>query len=828
MIQRYFWKYTLPFLFIICNSCAILSPPKKTPSKSNTTGKIKSIQYPYSPSKERVYDLLHTKLEIALDWQKQQLNGKATLLLKPYFYSQSSLQIDAKGMDINSLEIVGKTKYIPQYTYDKKVITVTLNELYTAADSFYVEINYTAKPNELPKGGSTAITEDKGLYFINPDGSDLTKPRQVWTQGETEASSCWFPTIDATNERCTQEMYITADTSLTILTNGEMIYAKANSGGTRTEYWKMDLPHAPYLFMMAVGKFAVVEDKMKESKLFNWKDFEVKYYVDPEYKPFAKSIFGNTPEMIEFFSTKLGVQYPWNKYSQIVVHDYVSGAMENTTASVFMEALQIDDRELLDKNWDYIIAHELFHHWFGDLATCESWANLPLNESFANYSEYLWSEYKFGADEAYLHAESEAKEYFEEAKTKQVPLIRFRYKDREDMFDRHSYNKGGRILHILRTQVGDEAFFKSLKLYLQKNKFKATEVHDLRLAFEEVTGQDLNWFFNQWFLAAGHPVLKITHKHSGNSLRIEVAQLQDSTTTPIYRLPVQVAVWEQGIKKVYEIDITQARQSFQLPCAATPQLVLFDSKNQLLAEIDHTKSKEELIFQYQNSTLYPNKIEALRKLFNKAPTVVKGQSISVFADTAINKVLSAALNDSFWAVRAYALQQFSIQVIPNIEAYLKKLVEIATSDTKPQNQATAMQLLASVGGSSFDAIFKTNLYAKPYSVCGAALDILLRKEDADAIAVATTLQNSDNINIVMTLGMHYVKQQDSTKYQWYKKQLSTGNAQKQYNMLFVFEKYLALLPAADKEDAKKILENIVEKSPHDVIKAQAKKCILKL
>ena len=825
------FRISLPFYFIILvGSCKMLTPTKTSSNAKSTTSKSGKLEtkYPYRPAKTRVFDLLHTKLEIVLDWQKQQLNGKATLLLKPYFYDQSVLAIDAKGMDIHSLEILGKKKYTPKYAYDKKVIEIALEETYSRNDSFYVEIAYTAKPNELPKGGSAAITEDKGLYFINADGSDLSKPRQVWTQGETEASSAWFPTIDATNERCTQEMYITADTNFQILTNGEYIYSKANAGGTRTEYWKMDLPHAPYLFMMAIGEYAVIEDKMKESKLFDWKDFEVKYYVEPKFKPYAKNIFGNTPEMIEFFSTRLGVKYPWQKYSQIVVRDYVSGAMENTSASVFMEALQVDDRELMDENWDFIIAHELFHHWFGDLATCESWANLPLNESFANYSEFLWAEYKFGKDEAYLHAEKEAKEYFEESKNKNVDLIRFRYKDREDMFDRHSYNKGGLVLSMLRHQVGDEAFFKSLNVYLTKNRFKATEIHDLRLAFEEVTGEDLNWFFNQWFLASGHPVLNVKHTFAGNTLKINVAQLQDSLVFPIYRLPVEISVWENGILKKHKIEITQAQQVFELPCGTKPQSVLFDSKNQLLGIVEHTKTNDEWIFQYENANNYPNKIAALRALFDHPPATVKGQMISVFADPKINSVLDKALSDSFWAVRKYALDQFTVQVVPNLESYLKKLANMAANDSKPKVQANAMLLLASLGGDSFDEIFKTNLNALPYSVCGAAMNILLKKNSPEAAAKAKELEFSENLDIAMTLGMHYVKQQDSTKYLWYKKQLNTGNGQKQYNMLFVFEKYLIYLPAEQKVDAKKLLENIAEKSPHEVIKKQAKVCLGKL
>ena len=286
---------------------------------------------------------------------------------------------------------------------------------------------------------------------------------------------------------------------------------KKNADGTRTDYWKMDLPHAPYLFFMGVGDYAIVKD--------SYKGKEVSYYVEKEYAPVARKIFGNTPEMIEFFSKITGVHYPWVKYSQIAGRDYVSGAMENTTATIHQEGAQQDARQLIDGNiWEGTIAHELFHQWFGDYVTAESWSNLTLNESFADYSQHLWDEYKYGKDagdaenyqgmQGYLQSGSESKD-----------LVRFFYADKEDMFDQVSYQKGGRILHMLRNFVGDSAFFKSLNLYLTTNKFKSAEAHQLRLAFEEVTGHDLNWFFNQWYYGNGHPNVDISYNYDARRKR---------------------------------------------------------------------------------------------------------------------------------------------------------------------------------------------------------------------------------------------------------------------------------------------------------------------
>ena len=259
-------------------------------------------------------------------------------------------------------------------------------------------------------------------------------PSQIWTQGETEANSVWMVTIDKPNQKTTQELYMTVPAKYVTLSNGLLKSQKNNPDGTRTDYWKMDLPHAPYLFFMGVGEYSITKD--------SYKGKEVSYYVEKEYHPVARKIFGNTPEMIKFFSEKLGVDYPWAKYAQIVGRDYVSGAMENTTATLHQESSYQNARQLKDGNiWEGTIAHELFHQWFGDLVTTESWSNITVNESFANYSEYLWSEYKYGKDDADEHNLEDMQGYlFSGSENKD--LVRYHYSNKEDVFDAVSYNKG--------------------------------------------------------------------------------------------------------------------------------------------------------------------------------------------------------------------------------------------------------------------------------------------------------------------------------------------------------------------------------------------------
>ncbi|MFN3403718.1 MAG: M1 family metallopeptidase [Cytophagaceae bacterium] len=821
---------TIKFFFILTFLSTIISCQpgrvnKQTVNEANVqekksvnAGRPKTSYGPYNPSRTLNFDLIHTKLDVKFDWERQYLNGLATLTFKPWFYPQNTLEVDAKGMEIHYVKKMPSEADL-KYTYNGKILSVRLDKEYTRTDTFQILISYTAKPNELPKGGSQAITDDKGLYFINPLGKEPHKPKQIWTQGETESSSCWFPTIDTPNERTTQEMYITVDTAYTVLSNGEMVYSRLNNDGTKTVYWKQILPHAPYLFMMAIGKFAVVEDNMPESR-FDWDDLEIKYYVEPEYEKYAKSIFGHTPEMIEFFSDKLNYKFPWNKYSQVVVRDYVSGAMENTTATIFMEALQVDDRELIDENWDGIIAHELFHHWFGDLVTCESWANLPLNESFANYSEYLWIEHKYGVNEADHHAQNEFKQYLEEARNKIEPLIRFRYEDKEDMFDRHSYNKGGLILHMLRKHIGEDAFFNSLSLYLKKHQFTSVEVHDLRMAFEEITGQDLNWFFNQWFLSPGHPKLKITDHYSSGILTLKIDQLQDTLRVPVYQIPVTVDIWINGIKDRRKIKISRGHEEILLPVPAKPQLVVIDPDKDLLAEINHEKSEEEYIYQFEISEKYILREEALSKLFEhkgKASQLMNSQ----FNKSEITNMLHKGLNDPFWVIREYCLEQFFKYPIPQVERFLPIIEKMAIGDPKSTVRAKAIMFLSAYNNQKYVNVYSAGLNERAYSIVAASLSAYLTSGQTLNSDQMKEFESLDNVNIIAALADYYISNKDLSKFQWFKNKMVKADDRSVYALISYFTQYVNLLEGGEREEGIQVLKSISKNNNHEVIRSTA-------
>lgn len=658
------------FLFQSCSTPKMLNLDPVTVTENMPGSTV------YRGSYTRKTDLINTRLDLSFDWDSAYVHGKATIQAKPYFYATDQLLLNANGFRIKNVSLVNSYDKKPlQYKYDGKILSITLDKVYNNDQNYTVFIDYVAMPNKLKIGEDISSSGDRGMYFINLDGKDKDKPKQIWTQGETECNSNWFPTINDTQEKMTQELNITVPNEFVSLSNGTLEFSSMNGDGTRTDSWRQEQAHSTYLTMLAVGNFTITKDK--------WRDKEVSYYTEPAYASTARLVFGNTPQMMEFFSVKLGVDYPWDKYSQIVVRDFVSGAMENTSATVFYEGLNMSEGQYIDQKQDDIISHELFHHWFGDLVTAESWANLPLNESFATYAEYLWDEFKNGRDQADFKGFQDLSAYIGNKSIENLDVIRFDYADREHMFDEISYQKGGRILHMLRKTVGDAAFFKALNLYLTRNAYKSAEVHDLRLAFEEVTGTDMNWFFNQWFLSSGHPVLDIqnTFDPERKEVSVTIRQNQDLSKTPLYRIPLAIDIYFNGKVERKEIVLDKQKQSFIFPVAALPDLVNVDAEKYILAEKSEVKTLQQYAFQYEHAPLFMDRMEAVIMLLQK-----KDESLS-------KRILIAAFKDKNWVIRNTAL--LVLEYLSNEEriSVYQKIKELALNDGNAQVRTSAVEIL---------------------------------------------------------------------------------------------------------------------------------------
>lgn len=674
----------------------------------------------YRETPAKINDLVHTKLDVRFDYKKCFMYGKEWVTLHPHFYPTDTLRLDAKGMDIKEIAIVKNGKNIPlKYQYqDSLSLAIHLDKKYHSNESYTIYIDYTSKPNELKTKGSAAINDAKGLYFINPDGTEKDKPTQIWTQGETESSSAWFPTIDKPDQKTTDEISMTVPSKYVTLSNGRLASQKQNGNGTRTDTWKMELPQSPYLFMMAVGDFKVYHD--------HWRNKPVDYYMEPQYAPYAKEVFGLTPEMIEFYSKITGVDFPWNKYSQIVVRDYVSGAMENTTATLHGEFENQTHRQLLDAYYDFAastIAHELFHQWFGDYVTCESWSNLTVNESFANYSETLWAEHKYGPDVAADQNEQDMSAYINDPSAATKDLVRFHYGDKEDVFDNVTYQKGGRILGMLRNYLGNDAFYKGLNIYLKTNAFKNGEAQQLRLAMEEASGLDLNWFFNEWYYGAGHPVFDINYKWDDAS-KTETVYVKQKQDGQIFKIPVAVDIYAAGKKERHKVWVSGKEDTLTFKVDSKPDLVNFDGDKIQLCKKTENKTLEEFAFQQEHAGLYMDRLEAIEAAQSKQ------------AEPAAQKILLAALKDKYYGIRIKAIKALKMNNQQVHDAALPVLTNIAKNDKNTLARAAAITALGKLKDPAYMSIYNEAINNQSYAIQGAALNGIDGLDSVRAVKLA--------------------------------------------------------------------------------------------
>lgn len=689
----------------------------------------------YRAEKDKVHDLIHTKLKVDFNFKEKELNGEEWLTIKPHFYETDKLTLDAKAMLIHKVTM---NKQTLAYNYDNFKLIIDLPRAYKRTEEFTIYIKYTARPEKVKQKGSAAITSAKGLYFINPTGLDKNKPTQVWTQGETEASSCWFPTIDSPNQKTSQELYITVPNKYVTLSNGKLEKQINNTNGTRTDFWNFKKKHAPYLFFMGIGVYEIIKD--------SYKNIPVDYYVEKKYAPYAKEIFGNTPEMLGFFSKITGIEYPWNKYAQIVGRDYVSGAMENTTAVIHGEKAYQMPGQLVDENiQENTIAHEAFHHWFGDLVTAESWSNLTVNESFANYSEYLWREYKYGKEDADAHL-LEATEGYKNGQNFDKHLVRFNYHDKEDMFDAVSYNKGGAILHMLRNYLGNEAFYAGMNNYLTTHKYSTGEAHQLRLAFEEVSGKDLNWFFNQWYFNSGHPKLEVSYDFNKLRKTVTVNIIQNQENE--FKFPFAIDVFEGSKLTRHNVFVNGKDASFTFPYIKQPNLIQVNANGVLLCDINENKILSDYIHQLKYAVNYVHKKEALIE-------VAKNQD-----DKKAFNAIANAMGDDYYKIRILALENINLVNKNAKKRAIEKIKQLAMSDSKTLVQAAAIETLGKLIDPELKAVFEKGLQSKSYAVLGKSLVGMYYIDKTLAITKSKTLPNAVKKIIATPLTRIYLEEND--------------------------------------------------------------------
>jgi aminopeptidase N len=570
--------------------------------------------------RDRNVDVLHIKIRVALDVPGKSVTGTATHTVCAMNDGVSSCEFDAIEMQIESV-VAGKTP--ARWDYDGEKLRVHLPGALARGEETQIAISYRATPR-------------LGLYFIAPDEAYPDKPHQVWSQCQDEDTRYWIPCYDYPNQKQTTEVIATVPGNWFALSNGRLLRDKKNRDGTRTFHWHQDRPHATYLITLAAGEFARIDASRP--------DLTVDYYVEEKDLEDGRRTFARTPEMIALFEQITGVKFPWTKYSQIVVRDFVFGGMENTSATTMTENILVDAKAARDFTSDRLVSHELAHMWWGDLLTCRDWSHGWLNESFATYMECLWTERHLGADEYREEIVANTTLYKEERYRR--PIVTNVYHEPIDIFDRHLYEKGSVVLHMLRGVLADEPFFRSLQRYCRDNQERSVTTQDLIDSIDAETGRNLEWFFDQWVFKPGHPVFKVSWSWDEATKLATVTVKQTQKTddgTSIFRVPVTID-FRKGRQKPssFRVEIREAEHTFVFPLAAKPDVCRFDPFNWVLKELDFEKSPAELRYQLATDDDVAGREAAAASLAKKG------------GPEAIAALEHAVLNDRFWGIQAAA------------------------------------------------------------------------------------------------------------------------------------------------------------------------------
>jgi aminopeptidase N len=545
----------------------------------------------------RTFDVKHIKGDLTFDIKKSEIRGAVTHTIAPLHPGLDSVTLDC-GSDLKVSKVaIGSTDC--KFSQKGDELIVTLDRAYSSEEVFELAVTYAGSP-------------EKGIRFVRPDPDHPKRAVCVWTVGEPEDARHWIPCFDYPNERSTSEMIITVDKPLSVVSNGTLESTRENADGTSTYHWKMDQPVTTYLLSVVAADFAVYHDKLGA--------LPVDYYVLKEVdEATARRTMGKTPRMIEFFNTKIGTPYAYPKYATTCLPEF-GGGMEHTSATTMTDTILVDPIEYLERDSDSIVAHELAHQWFGDLLTCRDWSNLWLNEGFASYFDPLFVESDKGEDAFRMAMASDLSSYLSTDSQYRRPIVEARYGDPWQMFDGVTYAKGACVLHALRGLVGDDAWWRGIKLYVATNKDRNVETADFRKAMESASGRDLGWFFDQWVYHGGHPELSARwrYEEDDKTLRLKVEQTQAvDETTPLFRLPTTVEIGDDSGVRSVPIVIDGKTQEFIIAAPSKPKMVRIDPKGWLPKVLTFEKPMEEWIYQLERAGDVLGRIEAARTLATK-------------------------------------------------------------------------------------------------------------------------------------------------------------------------------------------------------------------
>ena len=576
---------------------------------------------PYARSRD--YDLQHSKIALRFDLDQKRVLGEVTHWLSILRGGSTKVFFDSVGLTIQSVTL---NRAAIKFETSADKLIVPLPAAAKAGDKFEIAIRYEGKPA-------------KGMYFILPDKDYPDRPRQIWTQGESEDTRYYLPTYDYPNDRLTTETILTVPASWITVSNGKLMNVSEAGKGLKTWYWKESVPSSTYLITVVAGEFDEVRD--------TWHGIPVTYYAPKGRGDRLPLNYGRTPAMMELFSKKFGVDYPWEKYAQVMVDDFVAGGMENSSATTNNSSSLVHPKLAPEyfTGEDDLISHELGHQWFGDLVTCKDWGDIWLNEGFATFLEAVWTEAHYGKDQADYERWNNAREWFESNSLWNKPIVRHDFDDSSE-FDGNAYNKAGWVLYMLRQQIGEDAFYRGLKYYLDVNRGKSVVTADLAKAIEESAHVNVDQFFSQWLYGAGAPKFDLSYTYDGekHQVMLTVTQIQKvEGRVGLFRVPVEVEITTGSGPKLYNFTVSKDKQTFPLSAESAPLMVLFDKGDHILKSAEFHKEKKEWLYQVKNATDLADRADAV---------VALGKMKN---DDEVVAVLGDILrNDKAWGVRATA------------------------------------------------------------------------------------------------------------------------------------------------------------------------------
>src|SRR5437588_5944196 len=655
------------------------------------------------------YDQRNIKLDLKFDWEHEQAIGLATITLAPTVKNLRRVDFDAAYMTISGATLSSGTMLKWDYDVSRERLSVQLDRAYQPTEELTVVISYhTNQPPPEKRAGLGG----GGLNFIKPRPDEPTRPRQVWSQGEAESNHLWFPSFDHPNDFITSEIVATVEKPLRVISNGKLISAKDNPDGTRTFDWKIDEPHATYLTSIIVGEFVPVVGEYAGVPIIT--------NVYRNELEEGKITAARLPDMVKFFSEKTGVKYPYAKYAQTTVRDF-GGGMENISATTQTDNMIHDARTELDSTADSLESHELAHQWFGDYVTCRSWSDIWLNESFATYFQALWDEHSLGHDGfLYLDVRGNQESYYAAwARGQRRPIVTKNYANPDAVFDTYAYPRGGAVLHMLRTFLGDDNWWRSINHYLTKYAHQPVETAQFRIAIEETTGQPMDWFFDEWLYKMGHPVFRVTQDYDATKKELTLKVRQEQRPDPesqypqvvFFQTPVDIEIGTASSSRIDRVRIEpKEEQTYKFSVDSEPLLVNFDYGSTLIKELVFVKTTGQLLYQLRNDDDVLGRIWATSQL---ASRMNEEKTSGADRESIVKAFGERATEDQFWGAR------FEVVAALTGKKEARNALLAAAKDGDARVRARAVNSLAATKDPSLADTYAQLLNDRSYAVIRA-------------------------------------------------------------------------------------------------------------